>query len=161
MPIIKFNNYNEPGISKEILEALQTNLLEMMFPIGSRYVTQTATNPASEEVLGFGTWERLKGKICIGLDENDTDFDTIGKEGGSKTHQHMLPIAIDTTSDNWNFLQWNNAFGYGVNQITSPNYNSINNTPTAQSKVLYQLKTSQGSNIPPYKVVGYVWIRTA
>lgn len=65
MPIIKFNNYKEPGLSKEILEKLQTNLLEMMFPIGSLRITNSAVNPGSEEDLGFGTWERVKGKVLV------------------------------------------------------------------------------------------------
>ena len=46
MPILKFNNNNKPALSEEILENLQMNLLDMVFPIGSTYITQTNTNPA-------------------------------------------------------------------------------------------------------------------
>ena len=159
MPILKFNNNNKPALSEEILENLQMNLLDMVFPIGSTYITQTNTKPADENILGFGTWERLKGKLCLGLDEDDADLNQIGKIGGAKTHQHLLPIAIDNQTDNWNTLQWNNSFGYGYREITSPNINNVNHTPVAQSETLYQLKTENTSNVQPFEVAGYMWIR--
>lgn len=37
------------------------------------------------------TWERVaSGRMIVGYDSTDTDFDTIGETGGSKTHQHSL-----------------------------------------------------------------------
>lgn len=159
MAIVNFNNNNKPPLSKEVLEYLQLNLLKIVFPVGSIYVTQTNINPSDESILGFGTWERLKAKFCLGVDENDTDFNQIGKTGGSKNHNHMLPIAIDSNNDNWDSLHWNNAFGYGTKQMTSPNYNQLSHSPTGQSKTMYQLQTSSSDNMPPYEVVGYIWIR--
>ena len=42
-----------------------------------------ATNPTS--LLGFGTWEAFgAGKVLIGLDSTDTEFDTVGETGGVK-----------------------------------------------------------------------------
>ena len=64
---------------------MQQGLMELVFPIGSTYITQSNTNPNT--ILNFGTWERLKGKVCVGLDEDDTSFNTIGKTGGEKTHE--------------------------------------------------------------------------
>ena len=59
-------------LSSENLNKMQVEILKTMLPVGSRYVTQDNTNPS--EILGFGTWERLKGKVCLGLDEDDTDL---------------------------------------------------------------------------------------
>ena len=49
-------------LSSENLNKMQVEILKTMLPVGSRYVTQDNTNP--NEILGFGTWERLKGKVC-------------------------------------------------------------------------------------------------
>ena len=49
------------------------------YPVGSIYMNATvATNPAT--LLGFGTWVAFgAGKVPIGLDATDTDFDTVGE----------------------------------------------------------------------------------
>ena len=71
-------------IDKIGIAEVKSEILKLVFPIGSTYVTPDNTNPNS--ILGFGEWERLKGKVCLGLDEEDADFDTIGKTGGEKEH---------------------------------------------------------------------------
>ena len=54
------------------------------YPVGSIYMNATvATNPAT--LLGFGTWTAFgAGKVPVGIDTGDTDFDTIGETGGTK-----------------------------------------------------------------------------
>lgn len=82
----KFNWINGQAggtpLSAENLNQMQDNLLQLVFPIGSTYITQDRKNPNS--ILGFGTWERLKGKVCLGLDEDDRDLNVIGETGGEK-----------------------------------------------------------------------------
>jgi len=54
------------------------------FPIGFTILMANDTDPSTW--LG-GTWQRVaKGKAIVGVDENDTDFNTTGKIGGEKTH---------------------------------------------------------------------------
>lgn len=45
------------------------------------------TSTVSPAVLFGGTWERIKGRCIVGVDENDTDFGTVSKTGGEKTHK--------------------------------------------------------------------------
>lgn len=60
------------------------DVINMVYPIGSIYETEDSEfNP---NVLWGGTWERIKGRVLVGVDENDADFDTSGKTGGEKTH---------------------------------------------------------------------------
>lgn len=69
--------------------------IDMIYPVGSIYISASATvNP---NVIFTGTqWERFgKGKTLIGVDEVDTDFATVGLEGGSKDatvvkHSHTV-----------------------------------------------------------------------
>ena len=60
--------------------------LQSVYPVGSIYMNASnATNPAT--LFGFGTWVALGvGKMLVGFDASDTDFDTAGETGGNKTH---------------------------------------------------------------------------
>ena len=41
--------------------------------------------------MGVGTWTAFgAGKVLIGIDSGDTDFDTVLETGGSKTDSHTL-----------------------------------------------------------------------
>lgn len=80
MGYTNFVNGNKPNLSAPNLNNMQIELMKLVFPIGSTYITQEETNPST--ILNFGTWERVKGKVLVGLDENDTAFNIIGKTGG-------------------------------------------------------------------------------
>lgn len=54
------------------------------WPIGSVFIAVVSTDPAT--LLGFGTWAAFgAGKVMVGLDSGDTDFDTAEETGGAKT----------------------------------------------------------------------------
>ena len=66
--------------------------LDDMHPVGSIYLSVTSTNPST--YFG-GTWVRIsEGRVLVGVDENDTDFNTPEKTSGNKTanlyHSHSL-----------------------------------------------------------------------
>lgn len=57
------------------------------YPIGSIYLSVNSSNPSS--TLGFGTWVAFAtGRTLVGVDTGDTDFNTVEKAGGGKTHSH-------------------------------------------------------------------------
>ena len=59
------------------------------YPVGSIYTSVVATNPAT--LLGVGTWAAFgAGKVMVGIDSSDTDFDTVEETGGAKTDSHTL-----------------------------------------------------------------------
>lgn len=59
---------------------------EESYPIGSLYYNaDDSTNPG--DLLGFGTWEAYaQGRVPVGIDPSDADFDTPGETGGEKAH---------------------------------------------------------------------------
>lgn len=55
------------------------------FPVGAVFIAVVATNPAT--LLGYGTWGAIaSGRVLVGLNAGDTDFDTVEETGGAKTH---------------------------------------------------------------------------
>jgi len=60
---------------------------EAAYPIGSIYINaDVATNPSDPAMLGFGTWTAFgSGKVMVGLDSGDADFNEAEETGGAKT----------------------------------------------------------------------------
>lgn len=55
-----------------------------LYPVGSIYMSVNNTNPST---FFGGTWVSWgAGKVPVGVDANDTDFATVEKTGGEKTH---------------------------------------------------------------------------
>lgn len=141
-------------IQQELVDAevgKMQGLLQTIFPVGSTYVTQDNTNPNT--ILGFGTWERLKGKVCLGLDEDDSNLNAIGKKGGEKTH--TLTVAempshshSTLTANGFGDQEW----GYEFNYSGKATYHEAST---------YQGQNQSHNNMQPYEVVGYMWIRRA
>ncbi|HFU4459607.1 TPA: DUF859 family phage minor structural protein [Streptococcus suis] len=59
--------------------------LDQFYPVGAIYQSTVNTNPAT---LMGGTWTRFgQGRVLVGVNENDADFNTSDKIGGTKTHK--------------------------------------------------------------------------
>ena len=124
--------------------------LEALHPVGSIYTNATnSTNPAT--LLGFGTWVAFgAGRVMVGLDSGDTDFDTAEETGGSKTHT-LTVNEIPEHTHNYDKPNLSEAFTDG----TAARYQGTTSTAT----------TSTGggaahNNVQPYITV-YMWKRTA
>jgi len=65
-----------------------TNVVEVLkkvYPVGCIYTSTVSANPST--LFGFGTWSEYgQGRTLVGIDSGDTEFDTLGKTGGAKTH---------------------------------------------------------------------------
>lgn len=93
----------------------------------------------------------LKGKVAVGQDANDTDFDTIGETGGEKTHTLTIN---EMPSHNHNL---NNSIVTLAQQGTT----SLSNTSGNNSTGYYYNAISQGGGqahniLQPYQVVCYI-----
>lgn len=74
---------NDGGLYARKNEAW-VNAMELAWPVGSIFVSAVSTNPAT--LLGIGTWTAIgAGRVLVGQDSGDTDFDTLGETGGAKT----------------------------------------------------------------------------
>lgn len=66
------------------------------FPVGAVFLAVVATNPAT--LLGYGTWAAIAaGRMLVGLDAADSDFDVVEEVGGAKTHTHADNLTHSVT----------------------------------------------------------------
>lgn len=67
--------------TEDLLEALKTGL----YPVGSIFMTTNSNNPAT--YMGFGEWEAWgSGRVPVGVDDTQTEFETVEQTGGATTH---------------------------------------------------------------------------
>ena len=76
-----------------------SDLLNMFYPVGSIYETMDSSFDPNKK--WGGTWERIKGRVLIGVDENDSDFNTAEKTGGEKTHTLVVSELPQHTHANY------------------------------------------------------------
>ena len=123
------------------------------FPVGAVFIAVVSTNPAT--LLGYGTWSAFgAGRMLVGLDSGDTDFDTVEETGGAKTHTlttaempaHTHPEVAPTSASG-------GALRFGVDTNASGAVTDGNTTGSTGGDGAH-------NNMPPYIVV-YFWKRTA
>ena len=72
------------------------NIADVVYPVGAIFTTVTAyaNSAAVVSAIGGTTWVAFgAGKVLVGLDSGDADFDTVEETGGAKTDAHTLSIA--------------------------------------------------------------------
>lgn len=62
----------------------RAEIIDLIYPVGSIYMSVNNTNPSN--FIG-GTWVAWgAGKVPVGVNANDSDFNAAEKTGGEKTH---------------------------------------------------------------------------
>lgn len=148
-----------------------TATLEAVYPVGSYYFNDSdGTNPAT--LLGIGTWVAVEGRVLVGIDPLDTDFDGAGEQGGSKTHTHTDNFSVDghalTVSEMpahaHTFTQENTQGSGSAGAQNGESSFSTQSTSTVGGGQAHTHGLSGGvqsaSNLMPYRSC-YVWRRTA
>ena len=134
-----------------------TATISNAYPVGSIYMNcSNATNPGT--LLGFGTWAAFgEGRVLIGIDSSDSDFDTAEETGGSKTHtltEAQLPSHRHTIGSNDSTAGFGGAAG---------NQEFVQDAGTGIGNPCNTSFTGSGQAhtiVQPYIVV-YMWKRTA
>lgn len=92
------------------------DILDIIYPVGSIYETMDSSFSPSESF--GGTWERIKGKVLVGVDESDSTFKSSKLTGGEKSHTltiNEMPSHNHTIgrSDGSNLTSWSTNAGAG------------------------------------------------
>lgn len=147
------------GDMNEIKQVVNS-LANLFFPI--KKVVIFNDNDDHSNYLDF-TWERIaSGKMLVGIDSADTDFNTIGKTGGEKEHT----LTIDEMPSHQHDMD-DSVYGGYLNKIGVrgdggggsrfvPQYSQTD----SYSKYIPMLAggSHAHNNMPPYQVVA-LWQR--
>ena len=131
-------------------------------PVGSVFIAVVSTDPST--LLGYGTWSSIgAGRVLVGLNSADTDFDVVEETGGAKTSTPsahtgtaVAAHAVATTSAPDDVVSRGNT-GAAVSVGTDVHVHTV----TLDAHAVTQPAThSAMSVVQPYLVV-YMWKRTA
>ena len=139
--------------SANMQRATLANVLKLVWPVGSVFLSVVSTSPAT--LLGFGTWAAMAvGKFLVGVDAGDPDFDAAEDTGGAKTHtlteaeipSHVHGELAPTSASG-------GAMRFGVDTNASGSVAAGLNTAAAGGGGAH-------NNLPPFCAV-FAWKRTA
>lgn len=92
----------EIGNNIKYIDKKISDLLNMFYPVGSVYETMDSSFDPNKK--WGGTWVRIKGRVLVGVDENDAYFDVPEKTGGYKkpsikvenlpSHSHDVKVGV-------------------------------------------------------------------
>jgi hypothetical protein len=134
------------GVTSAIQTQIDTKTtLAAVYPVGSIYINATSsTNPAT--LLGFGTWSAFgAGRVMVGIDSSDSDFDGAQETGGAKTvtlstsnlpsHTHTFSGTTGSTTPSMTATDSGHSHGITLKGnvpavTTSPASSSDTNTTT-------------------------------
>lgn len=123
------------------------------YPIGAIYLSIDNTNPSK---LFGGVWEQIaQGRTLIGVDTNDSDFNTVKKLGGEKKHKLTIN-EMPSHSHTKNSVGWTGSGGFWVGSGTYTTLDFDKDTGLTG----YTGGNQAHNNLQPYYTC-YIWLRTA
>lgn len=143
-------------ISSDLQNAIKKVVLDTYFPVGSLYLTVGSENP--NNTIG-GTWVRFgNGKTLVGVDTNDSDFNSVEKIGGNKNQNALNKLYTNLYQGTSAIVSEQVQAGndYTANRWSySSDYRENTYTSNWKTKISGSLPVLQ-----PYITI-YIWKRTA
>lgn len=150
--------YVDKALNKVILDR---------YPVGSIYISTSDSNPG--ELFG-GTWERYaEGKTLVGVDESDSDYQTVEQTGGSKNatlvtnnlpaHSHTFTPSGTVSSTFTGSSVTTSSAGSHTHSVTASG--TVKSTFSGKSGTTSTVgQGEEFSTMAPYITV-YMWERVA
>lgn len=144
------------------------DIINVLYPVGKIHMTTDSTNPAA--YFG-GTWVQWgQGRVPVGYDTTDVDFDTVEKVAGEKAHiltaaempQHYHNLTGDINLTTGTTASGGSGENGGLSVTQGPTGGRFGHPVSLGST---KSSTTAGSNashnnLQPY-IVCYMWKRTA
>jgi len=138
------------------------------FPVGSIFIAVVPTNPVI--LLGYGTWVAFgTGRVLVGINSGDGDFDAAEKTGGAKTHQltvDEMPVHTHVQDAHRHLIDEVRESDVGTDTTQIARTEDASSTLGSDVYTDYATAVNQNAggntahnNLQPYIVV-YMWKRT-
>lgn len=83
----KDNEEVYPVTDASLVANIVQTILNKTYPVGSIYMSATLSTPAQVTSAIGGTWVAWgAGRVPVGVDASQTEFDTVEETGGEKSH---------------------------------------------------------------------------
>lgn len=157
------------------LEINGKTIFDLVYPVGSIYMSINSTNPAN---FFGGTWVQWgAGRVPVCVNTSNSNFNTVEKTGGSSSHRHDWRIAMHwwygaacgesagngtgayVYSDD-RYDGWARSLDGKSCPVNNASYNSQGTTTATPNGKYSQGNTSSTSTLQPY-ITCYMWKRTA
>jgi len=165
------------GANKTILVADSTqalglkwqSIVDAIYPVGAIYMSVVNTSPAT---LFGGTWAVWgTGKVPVGVDTGQTEFNTVEKTGGAKTHTLTTAelathnhgagsLAAPIYTDGASVTIPNIYTAKTASYTTAPNQTGNGLNTTCTGSTANAGSGSAHNNLQPY-ITCFMWKRTA
>ena len=138
------------------------DIIDVVYPVGTIFITTSSTNPGT--YLTGTTWAAYgEGRVLVGLDSGDADFNSPGETGGTSTHAITTAQLPSHAHNIKQFPGYNQSGGVWLSFLTG-RYNALPIRRGGGQANYYRGSGFAGSSsaysiLQPY-VVNYVWIRT-
>lgn len=141
-----------------------STVMAAIYPVGSIYMSATMSTAAQVEAAFGGTWVAWgAGRVPVGVDTSQTEFDTVEETGGEKTH---TLTTTEIPSHNHNDLNWatdsyhtsiDSGAGNGIRLSTAGNNIAYTD---GKFRTGYTGGGAAHNNVQPY-ITCYMYKRTA
>lgn len=149
---------DDPNIDVWINPQGSDYIVNKIYPIGSIYLSVSEVDPA---ILFGGVWESFSaGRTLVGVDTSQTEFNTVQKTGGEKTHtlnSNEIPSHSHTIFANTDYRESGETGYWGLDLCQGYAYGSEKDANNGTGT-----RASGGgeahNNLQPYITV-YMWKR--
>ena len=125
------------------------DVINYLYPVGSIYMSATMSTVAQVQAAFGGTWVKWgAGRVPVGVNTSETEFNTVEKTGGSKylqEHSH-------------NTVNW--AAGYQTGSQSGYFTVLCGSSSTNTKQAVANAGTGDSGNLQPY-ITCYMYKRTA
>lgn len=133
--------------------AALATMMNLIYPIGFVVTLGVSTNPGT--LFGVGTWTAIAGRVIVGIDAGQTEFDTLDETGGEKTHL-LTSAESGLPAHNHSLATYNDGTSGTVAKSASANNPTGGFTGTNSAADA----SSAHNNLQPYQVK-YIWQRVS
>ncbi len=148
-------------VSRSVGNVKQAMLVDMVYPVGSIYISVNTTNPGS---LFGGTWEQIKDRFILAAGGSYT----VGSTGGEATHKltvnempsHRHSITVYASEDGLSGKTLQDAEQGKPLAARWNEYGSLSSEKNNEQRINLTGGGAAHNNMPPYLSV-YMWKRTA